>query len=224
MRHLWRGLRWFLSAVVGLALLYVATAFILNAIQRPASPLGPGSYRYFACDNGVHVDIVLPVVGGGRDWRTYFPPADFAGDVRGASHVSLGWGAEGFFANTPRWQDIRPIPVVKALSWLDSSVLHVSYHGDPTGLPQCRALLTDSAGRARLFAFIDATTEGRPRRVPLPGYGTGDAFYAASGRYSLLRTCNVWSAEALQAAGIPMGLWSPFSFQVMSSLSQVETD
>ena len=39
------------------------------------------------------------------------------------------------------------------------------------------------------------------------------------GTYSLFRTCNVWTAEALKRSGQKMSLWSPFSFQVMGLLS-----
>lgn len=212
-----------LAIVILLLLAYLASALVLNQMTRPAMETGDPSYTFFACDNGVHVDIVLPVRSGDRDWRDFFPPTDFSGDIAAAEYLSLGWGAEAFFATTPRWQDIRPGPVLLALFWLDRSVLHVAYHGDPGEVPECRRLATDSAGQARLFAFIDDSIEGRPRRV-LPGYGANDAFYAATGRYSLFRTCNVWSADALHAAGLPTGRWSPFSFQIMSRLSQAPAD
>lgn len=222
---MWRWLRWFCAGLLLLGFSYVGAAVLLNAMPRPSLTATSADYRFFACDNGVHVDLALPVSAGGRDWRALFPPTDFPGDVANASFISLGWGARGFFATTPRWQDIRPGPVIKALFWMDSSVLHVVYHGDPSGAPQCRALTTDEAGKERLFAFIDATlapVDGRPAlRDAIPGYGPHDAFYAADGRYSLFRTCNVWSAEALHAAGQEMGLWSPFSFQIMSRLSQI---
>jgi uncharacterized protein (TIGR02117 family) len=210
-----------------LALVYGIGAFLLNLVPLRPFELQGSSYRYFACDNGVHVDIALPVSTGGRDWRMLFPPTDFSGDVTDASYISLGWGARGFFATTPRWQDVRPGPVIRALFWLDSSVLHVVYHSDPTGAPQCRALTTDEAGKNRLFAFVDATlvlVDGMAMRDAISGYGPNDAFYAAQGRYSLLRTCNVWSAEALHAAGQPMSIWSPFSFQIMNRLSQATTN
>ena len=219
---IWRCLRWFCIGFLLLAASYVAAAFILSALPRQAPAVTSADYHFFACDNGVHVDLALPVTGG-RDWRMLFPPTDFPGDVTNAGYVSLGWGARGFFATTPHWQDIRPGPMVRALFWLDSSVLHVVYHEDPGAAPQCRKVVTDEAGRDRLFAFIDATlapVDGRPVREALAGYGPYDAFYAAHGRYSLFRTCNVWSAEALHAAGQEVGLWSPFSFQLMSGLSQ----
>lgn len=220
-------LRWpgrVLAAVLLLALLYVATAFLLNLVPREGQPTAGGDYRFYACDNGVHVDLTLPVATAARDWRVYFPATHFAGDVAGAEFISLGWGARGFFATTPRWQNMRPGPVLSALFWLDSSVLHVSYHGDPAMAPQCRAIATDAAGRDRLFAYIEASlvlAAGLPRREAIAGYGPVDAFYVATGRYSLFRTCNIWSAEALNAAGAPMGLWSPFSFQVMGWLENI---
>ena len=218
-----RWLRRSLAALVLLALLYVAAAFLLNMILRDRNVPAGDAYRFYACDNGVHVDLVLPVVTAERDWRVYFPAGDFSGDMSGAGFISLGWGARGFFAATPRWQDMRPGPVFKALFWLDESVLHVGYYGDPAGAQQCRSLATDAAGQTRLFAFIDASldlVDGRPRREELAGYGPNDAFYTAQGRYSLFRTCNIWSADALAAAGQPTGTWSPFSFQVMGWLSE----
>ncbi|MBL8710869.1 MAG: TIGR02117 family protein [Rhodospirillaceae bacterium] len=222
-----RWIQRLLVLLLAAAAAYTIAALILNAVPRDRAVVTEATYGFFACDNGVHVDVALPTIGGGRDWRRVFPVADFAADVAAAPYLSLGWGARGFFAATPSWRDIRPGPVIRALFWLDRSVVHVVYHGDPGGLPHCRRLATDAAGRDRLFAFIDATLdrrEGRTVREPLPGYGAHDAFYAAVGRYSLLRTCNVWSAEALRAAGQPTGLWSPFSFQIMANLPQGRRD
>jgi uncharacterized protein (TIGR02117 family) len=204
-------------------MLYLISALLLGLIPgRSEAVAGPADYVFYACDNGVHVDIVLPVVAGGRDWFDYFPARDFFGDVTGASHVMLGWGARGFFATTREWRDIRLMPVLRALFWLDASVVHVTYVGDPGGRDNCREVATDQAHARAMFRFIDRTlllTNGRPTRDPVAGYGPTDAFYAANGRYSLLRTCNVWSAEILRESGRQMAFWSPFSFQVMGLLA-----
>ncbi|WP_374307806.1 TIGR02117 family protein [Dongia sp.] len=216
-----RLLKWTSIAIIGGGLSYVLAAILLGLVPGHArAVIGPRDYSFYACDNGVHVDLVLPAAGGGRDWFSYFPPQDFAGDITTASHVALGWGARGFYASTREWGDIRPGPVLSALTWRDSSVLHVSYSGDPAGRENCREVRTDVAGSAALFAFIDASLAGRPHREDLPGYGPDDAFYSAVGHYSLFRTCNVWTAEALQASGQRMALWSPFSFQVMGLIEQ----
>ncbi|WP_374654937.1 TIGR02117 family protein [Dongia sp.] len=211
--------KWLLFAFPALGLLYFLAAMLLGLVPGSGRTIaGPRDYHFYACDNGVHVDLVLPAAGVGRDWFGYFPPRDFAGDISAASYVAMGWGARAFYAATREWGDIRPGPVLRALFWRDSSVLHVSYGGDPEGAPNCRAVATDTAGRDALFAFIDATLEGRPRRETVPGYGPHDAFYAAAGRYSLFRTCNIWTMEALRATGVKMALWTPFSFQIMGLL------
>ncbi|KGM30622.1 DUF2459 domain-containing protein, partial [Inquilinus limosus] len=57
--------------------------------------------------------------------------------------------------------------------------------------------------------------DGRGILAAPPGTGTYEAFYAAHGTYRPWRTCNVWTADALRAAGAPTALWAPFSFGVM---------
>ena len=222
MGRLWRWCKWTCCSFVAAGLFYLISALALGKIPSAGNAVaGPADYVFYACDNGVHVDIVLPAVGGGRDWFDYFPARDFAGDVTMASHVALGWGAREFFATTRSWVDIRPIPVLRALFWIDRSVMHVNYAGDPRGRENCRALRTDRAGSEAMFRFIDQSLE-LANGLPIPalgGYDLYDAFYAANGRYSLFRTCNVWSAELLRESGQKMALWSPFSFQVMGLLT-----
>jgi hypothetical protein len=40
-------------------------------------------------------------------------------------------------------------------------------------------------------------------------------FYEANGPYSAFYTCNSWTGEALRAAGVKTGLWTPLSQSVM---------
>jgi uncharacterized protein (TIGR02117 family) len=215
MRLAWRLLQGF----VGLGLLYFLSAIILGLVPVGVLPdARTRVYDFYACDNGVHVDLVLPAAGQGRDWFEVFSPSHFAGDVTAASHVVLGWGAKSFYATTREWSDIRPVPVLKALFWQDSAVLHVSFGGNPAGCTNCRRVSSDIAGRDALFAYIDATLHGLPRHADLAGYGANDTFYEAAGTYSLFRTCNVWTADALKQSGQRMALWSPFSFQIMGLL------
>jgi uncharacterized protein (TIGR02117 family) len=207
-------------------LVYLAGALVLGLLPAEGvrADRRAGEYRFYACDNGVHVDLVLPVLGGGRDWRRIFPAADFSGDVAGLGFVSLGWGARRFYLETPSWAEFSPGPALLALFSLDDSVLHVAYGGDPFGQGNCVALVADETGRAGLFAYLDRSmgyTPGRPaRREAQAGYGPFDAFYEATGTWSIFKTCNAWTADALEAAGQPTALWSPFSFQVMRWLSR----
>ena len=47
------------------------------------------------------------------------------------------------------------------------------------------------------------------------GYDNSDSFYEAKGSYSILRTCNDWTAEVLQKADVNTPLWSTLSSAIM---------
>ncbi len=51
------------------------------------------------------------------------------------------------------------------------------------------------------------------------GYDNSDSFYEAKGSYSILRTCNDWTAEALQKAEVNTPLWSTLSSGIMFHLN-----
>jgi hypothetical protein len=42
------------------------------------------------------------------------------------------------------------------------------------------------------------------RATSAPGLTPNARFYAATGKFSILRTCNTWVAEALEYAGLPV--------------------
>jgi uncharacterized protein (TIGR02117 family) len=66
----------------------------------------------------------------------------------------------------------------------------------------------------RLAAFIRASV--RPGGGHQHGYGPGDAFYDATGHYDAITTCNAWTGAALRAAGVRVGVWTPFPVTVMA--------
>ena len=76
-----------------------------------------------------------------------------------------------------------------------------------------RRLVVRPAEYRRLVAYIQASlVDGGERRH---GYYAYDAFYAARGHYSALRTCNGWVGDALRFAGVRVGAWTPLPLTVM---------
>lgn len=75
---------------------------------------------------------------------------------------------------------------------------------------------------SKLCAFVQASfsqdSEGKLMPILGRGYGPSDDFYEANGRCSFLRTCNCWAGEALAAAGVKMGRWTPLPQSVLVSL------
>jgi hypothetical protein len=59
----------------------------------------------------------------------------------------------------------------------------------------------------RLVNFLDGTffrAESQGRSQPSAGLFAHSRFYPATHRFSLLKTCNTWVAEALEASGLPV--------------------
>ncbi|PCD04618.1 TIGR02117 family protein [Sphingomonas spermidinifaciens] len=167
----------------------------------------------FVEDNGIHTGIVLPKALLTRRLAARFKPADLA-DPRYGRHewLAVGWGDRAFYIGTPTWADLSLSTVAAAAMGSDSTVLHVEHVPAPRQGGSVRRLFLRPDQAARLVAFIDASLGDG---APLRGYGGWDVFYPARGRYSAIRTCNAWTGEALKAAGVPMGRWTPFSGTVM---------
>ena len=65
---------------------------------------------------------------------------------------------------------------------------------------------------------------GAPDRLAIEGYTPTDGFYAAKGRFDLLRTCNVWIGERLRDAGLRFGRWTPMPLSVSLSFDLYQAD
>ena len=212
-----RYLRSVALALLATVALYVATAAVLGTLLpvnggwRESSPSEPGVTIYVAT-NGVHTGLVLPAHAEGVDWSGRAPVSDLR-DGSPSEWLLFGWGDRRFYVETPRWSDVRPATVASALVGSGNTLIHVDHW--PAFVPDddIRPLRLRPAEYARLVAFVDATFAGR--REVVTGYGTRDVFYAARGRYSAARTCNVWVGEALAHAGVRVGRWTPFSGNVM---------
>ena len=184
-----------IASVAGITVgLYFAAAAILGHVPVNAAWREPREgITIYVQTNGVHTGVVLPAAP--HRWRAY------------------GWGDRDFYLNTPRWQDIRPGTLIAALIGSPNTLVHVDELGDFEPDENWRPLRLRPDEYARLRAFVAATFAPHPQR--LPGYTTTDSFYTARGRYSALRTCNVWTGEALRTAGVRTGVWTPFASDVM---------
>jgi uncharacterized protein (TIGR02117 family) len=218
--------RWFVriaATIVALVVVYAGAAVILGAIPVNRDfRQTPGGTEIAVCSNGVHTDFVLPVRDAAVDWSRKFPPRDFAAAVDGFDHIGIGWGDLDFYRTTPRWRDFRFGTALHALLGLGPSALHVQYRPAPWPTDDCKSLAVDEAHYRALADYIQDSLEisaAGDAAIPAdPGYGGNDLFYWAVGRFSLLRSCNVWVGEGLKAAGLPSGLWTPFSFLVLEHL------
>lgn len=237
-RGLRRALRWLLlafAAFVGAVLLYLGLAYGLAAIRvdgdapEPGEPIEIGIYS-----SPIHTDLVLPVRTDIVDWQAWLPASALDRPFAGQPFVSIGWGDRGFYLEAPQWSDLKVRTALVALTGLGSAVMHVQYrdstapYADADGF-QMRRVEVGRAHFRRLVEFLQSNFRrdavGRPIPIPFPpslagAYWIGpNGFYEAVGHYSMLRTCNVWTTEAMRVAGLPTPLWSPFPGGVTKHLS-----
>lgn len=162
--------------------------------------------------NGVHTGIILPTNAAGVDWSGRVRSEDTPGQP--APHwLAFGWGNRDFYINTPTWAQFKLSYALAAATGQGDTLVHVDLLDYVVPDVRTRAVRVTPAQYRKHAAFIDATFADR--REVIHGYGATDIFYAARGHYSALRTCNVWTGEALSDSGIETAYWSPFEDGVM---------
>lgn len=205
-------LRWLISGFALLALLFVSGTVVPRPLTSPAEASVGGESQILLLANPIHTDIALPVDDEVRAAFADLVPSGLPVDMPGVEYLIIGWGGRSFYIETPTWGDIRPLPVLKALT-IDRSVLHVSVAGpiDP-GHPTVRPLVVTQEGRKRMIAAIRDSfirDGGLPVAIPGAAYGFDDAFFEAKGAFNAFLGCNTWTAAVLRAGGVRTGWWTP---------------
>lgn len=170
-----------------------------NAV--PPSASAPAAASIYLVRHGGHTGIVL---------RRADVPAGLWPELRDfpdAESLEVGWGDEDFY----RTPSPDPWMVFKAAFLPSASVLHVvGVRGDVAayfGANEIVEIALTRAGVDGLARYIhDAHLRPGAGAAPPLGPGNyGDSrFYPGRETFHLFRTCNVWTAGALRAAGLPV--------------------
>jgi uncharacterized protein (TIGR02117 family) len=128
-------------------------------------------------------------------------------DVADSEYVEVGWGNREFYMAPEGTLGLA----LKAVLWPTPGVLHVVGFDGPVQeffrQREIVEILVSDRGFQRLAAFIgDAYAKDGSGRGMILGRGqyANSRFYAAREKYSLLKTCNTWTARALRSAGLPI--------------------
>ena len=212
-----------LGVLLALPLLYFGAALIgglvpANAGWREAER----GVRIFVRTNGVHTWIMVPKVAAGVDWRPIARPEHIK-DLRYArgNYLAIGFGNRDFYLNTPTWGDLSLRTAAAAALGGGPSLVHVEHEHDPKPDEYQQPITLDPAEYRKLSVHIRGSFDlagGRSHPLLGRGYGPADAFYEARGPYNAYRTCNEWTGEALRAAGVRTGMWTPLSESIMIRL------
>lgn len=212
-----------LALILMLPLAYFWAALLGGIVPANVDWREPGSgVPVFVRTNGVHTWLVLPVAAAGVDWRPLVRPEHIRDPARAGNYLAFGFGNREFYLNTPTWWDLSPRTALAAAFGDGPGLVHVEHARNPRpNERQRRILLTPDRYRvlaSHIRGSFNLDFDGRSQPLLGRGYSEADIFYEARGRYDAHRTCNEWTGEALRAAGVRMGIWTPLSESVMLRL------
>jgi uncharacterized protein (TIGR02117 family) len=224
MKRLWRIGQYVLGATFSSAALLTIGYFTPTQWQRSTrANCIQNTEKIYVVGDDVHTNIIVPVQNEVFDWQTQLSLQNIGADTTANyRYLAFGWGERNFYMNTPTPADFRLSNALKALFLINKSVLYVQ------GLPtypapnaNVRCLRINQADYLKLMEHIDRTFEQNPQgeKIRLQnGYTPNGGFYASKGRYSILRTCNTWTAEGLRQANVNTPVWAGLSSAVMLHL------
>jgi uncharacterized protein (TIGR02117 family) len=176
--------------------LFLAACAAVHAQGMTAQPV-----PIYVVGNGWHAGLVLPAealnaqVPGLRD---RFPQA---------RHYEIGWGDMGFY----QAREVTAGLAIEAMLASRGALLHVvglpgpvePYLRGADAVPHC--VSADAYQRMARLIAQSFVINGAGSAVPTGAGLYGDSqFYMAHGRYSLLFTCNRWTATVLAEGGLPI--------------------
>jgi uncharacterized protein (TIGR02117 family) len=173
---------------------------------------------YLVADN-FHADIVIPVDADNQQWDFLFKSTRFPVARNQIRLLSFGWGSREFYLKMRHWSQFDISLGLKAITF-DHTVMHVTAY-QAAQLDSNHPLVTNfkinQQGYEKLVNYIKSSYKLNQQAaiaIPGQGYHFNDMFFEAHGLYNPVMTCNQWTAEALNEAGIKTPLWVPFTFML----------
>jgi uncharacterized protein (TIGR02117 family) len=195
-RPLWRAFAGFILVTVAYTLASCTAAPVV-----PYVGTAPRRQTLYVVDSGWHTEIGLAIDKLSPSLATL---AKAAPDVR---YVVFGWGQRDYYmAEHPGSGDLigAAVPSPAVVLMIPLNETPATFFADGS---KVFAVPTAQGGLDHLSRFIHEsirwTSRDRPERLGAGPY-PASSFYASTETYSLVQTCNTWTAEALRVAGLPV--------------------
>ncbi len=176
---------------------------------------------YISSVQNFHAEIVVPVVNDVFDWRSHLTLSQIGPNADNYQYLSFGWGDRAFYMDGSK--DL--VTVFNALFLPTPTVMQVWGHPDLKTLNskdfEVKQIRLNHKNYLALMNFIDAGFQHDAQhkvRYLRQGLYQESGFYDAVGSYSILRTCNTWTAEGLRKADVNTPVWPALAQPIMYQL------
>lgn len=221
MKRILKVIGYIFLGLLSFCVLYIVAEYCLSRIPAAQKEVvGERTIQVFVQSNGVHTDLVLPVMNEDMDWAQLFPYKNTVGKGEGYQYIGIGWGDKGFYLDTPEWKDLKVSTAFVAAFGLGESAIHVTYYKAIREDELCFAYQISRSQYRDLVQYIEESLDRNQNEAILvktdAQYGDADAFYEAKGAYSMFYSCNTWTNSALKKAGMPAGIWATLDKGILS--------
>ncbi len=214
------------SVCVGLGTVALLTIAALTPRQWHASSQQSGcKFRVYVSGDWMHTNFFVPVRMDGFDWSQHLNLATIGKASANYQYLQFGWGDRIFYVETPSWDQVSLSSAVRSLVLQNPAALfvkgHIAVPHYPNETLKCVSL--SKANYIKLMHFLEASfqTDRQGNKQRLSSGQDGDSsFYDATGRYSMLRTCNSWTADGLRAAHVNTPVWGALAPAVLHQLKE----
>ena len=209
--------------IIGIALLgfilfvggYILAGLGLGRIGVAEEANAKDDMYMYLLTNGVHTDLVFPIKNEFYDWSQQLKFENTKGKKTNYEFVAIGWGDKGFYLDTPTWAELKFSTAFKAATGLSTAAIHATFYREMKEGEDCVKVGISKNQYERMIAFINKDfirdKTGKIKHIQTDAvYTDSDAFYDATGSYSMFHTCNSWTNRALKAGGQKASVWTPF--------------
>lgn len=205
---------------IALIAFYFLMAFGLSRITVNAHAKNKPEIAIYILSNGIHTDIVMPATTSAIDWTKKIPYRNTLKADSTYQYLAIGWGDKKFYLETPEFTDLKMATALRAISGLSTSAMHATYYQHILEDKNCRKIMISHLQYQKLIQYVTNSfqtdsTGGFIQVNTGIRYDIGDAFYEAKGSYSLFKTCNTWTNNALKACGQRSCLWTIFDTGIL---------
>lgn len=176
-------------------------------------------FKVCVVDMGIHSEIIIPVQNELFDWQTYLPLKEISKKHNpDYKYLGFGWGERDFYMNPPNQIHGQISGGLKALFWLNPSVIRVEGHQKLPQVVKIKCFGVSKQGYLNLVSFIKNTfrLDNQGQRIRLRyDNPVNVSYYDAKGTYSIVRNCNNWTAEGLSSAEVNTPLWAGLSSAIL---------
>jgi uncharacterized protein (TIGR02117 family) len=201
--------------IIAFMTLYLFSAYCLSRITIDKEANTKEEVTIYILTNGVHTDLLVPVTNEIYDWTQQVKFENTRSKSKAYNYLAMGWGDKGFYLETPEWKDLKASVAFKAAFALSTTAIHATYYETMKVGEDCRKIHISKEQYQRLVNYITGSfqkdKDGNFMHIVTNAvYGMNDAFYEATGSYSMLHTCNSWANSGLKASGQKCCLWTAF--------------